>query len=460
MADDSVVKKIPPHDNNAERSVIGAMMLDRDAISEVSSIIVKEDFYNTQYGILFDAMVKLYDEGKPVDEIILGEKLREMGAPDEISGLGYLGEILSSVQTSAFATNYAQIVKDKSYLRKLIKFSDNLTARSYESSEPVEDIMSKAESDIFNMMQKRTGSKDFTPINKVVVGVIEEIEAATKTKGKINGLRTGFTDLDNMLTGLHGGELLLVAARPSMGKTAFVLNIAHHVAIKESVPVVIFSLEMSKSQLVTRLVAVDSMVEAKSLKTGDISDSDWSKIVSTADVMAKAPIFIDDNSDISIADLRTKCRKLKQTEGIGLVIIDYLQLMSATGKVESRQIFISEVSRALKGLARELNVPVIALSQLNRAVDSRTDHKPVLADLRESGAIEQDADVVMFIYRDDYYNPDTTERPGVADIIVAKQRNGSIGPVELAWIGKYTKFANLSRERKNERGEAAESAGE
>ncbi len=460
MADDSVVKKIPPHDNNAERSVIGAMMLDRDAISEVSSIIVKEDFYNTQYGILFDAMVKLYDEGKPVDEIILGEKLREMGAPDEISGLGYLGEILSSVQTSAFATNYAQIVKDKSYLRKLIKFSDNLTARSYESSEPVEDIMSKAESDIFNMMQKRTGSKDFTPINKVVVGVIEEIEAATKTKGKINGLRTGFTDLDNMLTGLHGGELLLVAARPSMGKTAFVLNIAHHVAIKESVPVVIFSLEMSKSQLVTRLVAVDSMVEAKSLKTGDISDSDWSKIVSTADVMAKAPIFIDDNSDISIADLRTKCRKLKQTEGIGLVIIDYLQLMSATGKVESRQIFISEVSRALKGLARELNVPVIALSQLNRAVDSRTDHKPVLADLRESGAIEQDADVVMFIYRDDYYNPDTTERPGVADIIVAKQRNGSIGPVELAWIGKYTKFANLSRERKNDRGEAAESAGE
>ena len=460
MADDSVVKKIPPHDNNAERSVIGAMMLDRDAISEVSSIIVKEDFYNTQYGILFDAMVKLYDEGKPVDEIILGEKLREMGAPDEISGLGYLGEILSSVQTSAFATNYAQIVKDKSYLRKLIKFSDNLTASSYESSEPVEDIMSKAESDIFNMMQKRTGSKDFTPINKVVVGVIEEIEAATKTKGKINGLRTGFTDLDNMLTGLHGGELLLVAARPSMGKTAFVLNIAHHVAIKESVPVVIFSLEMSKSQLVTRLVAVDSMVEAKSLKTGDISDSDWSKIVSTADVMAKAPIFIDDNSDISIADLRTKCRKLKQTEGIGLVIIDYLQLMSATGKVESRQIFISEVSRALKGLARELNVPVIALSQLNRAVDSRTDHKPVLADLRESGAIEQDADVVMFIYRDDYYNPDTTERPGVADIIVAKQRNGSVGPVELAWIGKYTKFANLSRERKNERGEAAESAGE
>ena len=405
-------------------------------------------------------MVKLYDEGKPVDEIILGEKLREMGAPDEISGLGYLGEILSSVQTSAFATNYAQIVKDKSYLRKLIKFSDNLTASSYESSEPVEDIMSKAESDIFNMMQKRTGSKDFTPINKVVVGVIEEIEAATKTKGKINGLRTGFTDLDNMLTGLHGGELLLVAARPSMGKTAFVLNIAHHVAIKESVPVVIFSLEMSKSQLVTRLVAVDSMVEAKSLKTGDISDSDWSKIVSTADVMAKAPIFIDDNSDISIADLRTKCRKLKQTEGIGLVIIDYLQLMSATGKVESRQIFISEVSRALKGLARELNVPVIALSQLNRAVDSRTDHKPVLADLRESGAIEQDADVVMFIYRDDYYNPDTTERPGVADIIVAKQRNGSVGPVELAWIGKYTKFANLSRERKNERGEAAESAGE
>ncbi|MBP3233441.1 MAG: replicative DNA helicase [Eubacterium sp.] len=449
MAEENTIRRIPPHDINAERSVIGSMLMDRDAISEVSAILIKEDFYNTQYGIIYDAMVDLYNEGKPVDEIILGEKLREKGAPEEISSLGFLGEILANVPTAAFAKDYAAIVKDKAYLRRLIKLSDGVTARAYESSEPVDTIMEKAESDIFKLMQNRSGSTEFQPIRNIVVNVISEIEAAAKNKGQINGLRTGFTDLDNMLTGLHGGELLLVAARPAMGKTAFVLNIAHHVATREKVPVVMFSLEMSREQLVTRLVAVDSMVEAKNLKTGDISDSDWTKLIRSADELAGVNVFIDDNSSITIAELRTKCRKLKQTEGIGLIIIDYLQLMSSSEKVESRQLFISEVSRSLKALARELNVPVIALSQLNRAVDSRPDHRPVLADLRESGAIEQDADVVMFIYRDDYYNPDTTEKPGVAEIIVAKQRNGATGPVELAWLSKYTKFANLARPKDN-----------
>ncbi|HBZ03232.1 MAG TPA: replicative DNA helicase [Lachnospiraceae bacterium] len=449
MAEENTIRRIPPHDINAERSVIGSMLMDRDAISEVSAILIKDDFYNTQYGIIYDAMVDLYNEGKPVDEIILGEKLREKGAPEEISSLGFLGEILANVPTAAFAKDYAAIVKDKAYLRRLIKLSDGVTARAYESSEPVDTIMEKAESDIFKLMQNRSGSTEFQPIRNIVVNVISEIEAAAKNKGQINGLRTGFTDLDNMLTGLHGGELLLVAARPAMGKTAFVLNIAHHVATREKVPVVLFSLEMSREQLVTRLVAVDSMVEAKNLKTGDISDSDWTKLIRSADELAGVNVFIDDNSSITIAELRTKCRKLKQTEGIGLIIIDYLQLMSSSEKVESRQLFISEVSRSLKALARELNVPVIALSQLNRAVDSRPDHRPVLADLRESGAIEQDADVVMFIYRDDYYNPDTTEKPGVAEIIVAKQRNGATGPVELAWLSKYTKFANLARPKDN-----------
>ena len=449
MAEENTIRRIPPHDINAERSVIGSMLMDRDAISEVSAILIKDDFYNTQYGIIYDAMVDLYNEGKPVDEIILGEKLREKGAPEEISSLGFLGEILANVPTAAFAKDYAAIVKDKAYLRRLIKLSDGVTARAYESSEPVDTIMEKAESDIFKLMQNRSGSTEFQPIRNIVVNVISEIEAAAKNKGQINGLRTGFTDLDNMLTGLHGGELLLVAARPAMGKTAFVLNIAHHVATREKVPVVMFSLEMSREQLVTRLVAVDSMVEAKNLKTGDISDSDWTKLIRSADELAGVNVFIDDNSSITIAELRTKCRKLKQTEGIGLIIIDYLQLMSSSEKVESRQLFISEVSRSLKALARELNVPVIALSQLNRAVDSRPDHRPVLADLRESGAIEQDADVVMFIYRDDYYNPDTTEKPGVAEIIVAKQRNGATGPVELAWLSKYTKFANLARPKDN-----------
>ena len=451
MAEENVVKRIPPHDNNAERSVVGSMLMDRDAISEVSAILTKEDFYNAQFGLLFEAMVDLYNEGKPVDEIILGEKLREKGAPEEIYSMSYLGEILANISTAAFVKSYAAIVKDKSYLRKMIKLSDNTMNRAYSGQESVDTIMETTESEMFQLMQKRSGATDFVPIRNILVDVIGEIEAATKTKGRINGLRTGFTDLDNMLTGMHGGELILVAARPSMGKTAFVLNIAHHVALKENVPVVMFSLEMSREQLVTRLVAVDAMVDAKSLKTGDLSDEDWTKIISTADDMAKAAIFIDDNSSINMAQLRSKCRKLKQTEGIGLIIIDYLQLMSSPERVESRQLFISEVSRALKALARELNVPVIALSQLNRAVDSRPDHKPVLADLRESGAIEQDADVVMFIYRDDYYNPDTTEKPGVAEIIVAKQRNGSTGPVDLAWISRYTKFANLS---KKEQGQA------
>lgn len=444
MAEENVIKRIPPQDLNAEKSVIGSMLLDKDAISEVSSMLTKEDFSNAQYGILFEAIVSLYNEGKPVDEIVLSEKLREMGAPDSVANLNYIGEILAGEATAAFAKNYAQIVKDKSYLRKLIKLAENMMASAYEGRENADDIMEKSESEMFALMQKKSGLRDFTSINEVLSNVISEIEAATLNKGKINGLRTGFTDLDNMLTGLHGGELLLVAARPAMGKTAFVLNIAHHVAFKEKVPVVIFSLEMSAEQLVTRLVSVDSMVEAKSLKTGEITDDDWIKIVETTNNMAGADLFIDDNSSITIAELRTKCRKLHQTKNIGLIIIDYLQLMNSSTKVESRQLFIAEVSRALKGLAKELNVPVIALSQLNRAVDSRPDHRPQLADLRESGAIEQDADVVMFIYRDDYYTKEESLKPGVAEITIAKQRNGSTGVVDLAWIGKYTKFANVS----------------
>ena len=444
MAEENVIKRIPPQDLNAEKSVIGSMLLDKDAISEVSSMLTKEDFSNAQYGILFEAIVSLYNEGKPVDEIVLSEKLREMGAPDSVANLNYIGEILAGEATAAFARNYAQIVKDKSYLRKLIKLAENMMASAYEGRENADDIMEKSESEMFALMQKKSGLRDFTSINEVLSNVISEIEAATLNKGKINGLRTGFTDLDNMLTGLHGGELLLVAARPAMGKTAFVLNIAHHVAFKEKVPVVVFSLEMSAEQLVTRLVSVDSMVEAKSLKTGEITDDDWIKIVETTNNMAGADLFIDDNSSITIAELRTKCRKLHQTKNIGLIIIDYLQLMNSSSKVESRQLFIAEVSRALKGLAKELNVPVIALSQLNRAVDSRPDHRPQLADLRESGAIEQDADVVMFIYRDDYYTKEESLKPGVAEITIAKQRNGATGVVDLAWIGKFTKFANVS----------------
>lgn len=445
MADtDSTIKRIQPHDNDAERGLIGAMLIDRDAISDAAALLQKEDFYNAQYGLLFEAMVELYNEGKDIDEVILSERLRQKGAPDEISSLQYIGDILADIRTSAFAKNYAEIIRDKSYLRKLIRTMNELSGKAYENRESVDAILEESEDNIFRLVQSRNGSSDLVPIQKIVLDVINEIEEATRRDGRISGLRTGFTDLDNMLTGMHKGELLLVAARPSMGKTAFVLNIAHFVAVHEQIPVLMFSLEMSKEQLVTRLVSVDSMVDAKALRTGDINDEDWGRIIESTNTIARAPLFIDDNSSITVAELRSKCRKLKATENIGLIVIDYLQLMNSQRPVESRQQFISEVSRSLKGVARELQVPVIALSQLNRAVDARPEHRPVLADLRESGAIEQDADVVMFIYRDEYYNKDT-EKPGVAEIIVAKQRNGSTGSVDLAWLGQYTKFANLAK---------------
>ncbi len=435
------IRRIKPHNNDAEKYVIGAMLMDRNVISEVSGMLEKEDFYNAQYGILFENMVELYNEGKAVDIVTLTEKLKKKNVPEEVSGMQFISTIVSDIMTTVHAKDHAQIIQDNSVLRKLINISDDISKNCYDAGDNVENILETAEASIFNLVQNRSGSKGFTPIKKIVIDVIGEIEKASKNQGRVNGLPTGFTDLDNMLTGLHSDELILVAARPSMGKTAFVLNIAHHVAVRQNIPVVIFSLEMSKEQLVTRLVAVDSMVDAQAIKTGDLKDDDWEKIIESTEEIAKAPIFIDDNSGITVSELRSKCRKLKQQNNIGLIIIDYLQLMNSAKAVESRQQFISDVSRSLKGVARELGVPVIALSQLNRAVDARTDHKPVLADLRESGAIEQDADVVMFIYRDEYYNKET-EKPGIAEIIVAKQRNGSTGSVDLVWLGKYTKFSN------------------
>lgn len=449
MADsENVVRRVLPHDSGAERGIIGSMMMSPDAISQAAGTLLKEDFYNTQYGLLFEAMVQLNNKGREVDEITLGEQLRQMGAPEEISGLSYIGEILAEVQTAVFVKDYCRIVKDKADLRRLIRMTERLQAECYNAQDDVANILERGEEEIFQLAQGRGAEADFQPIRKTTIEVIGQIEKAARNKGKINGLPTGFTDLDQKLTGLHEGELILVAARPAMGKTAFVLNIAHHVATRENVPVAIFSLEMGKDQLVSRLMAMDAHVDAQSLKTGTLSEDEWKLVIESANRIAAAPIYINENSGITMAKMRSICRKWKQAYNIGLIVIDYLQLMSSAGRVESRQQFIADVSRALKGLARELKVPVIALSQLNRAVDSRPDHRPVLADLRESGAIEQDADVVAFIYRDDYYHKDS-ERPGVAEIIVAKQRSGSTGTVELFWIGKYTLFRNLAQEKKS-----------
>lgn len=444
MAEENAVKRIPPRDEEAERSVIASMIIDKEAASEISAILTKDDFSVAAYGIIYQALVDLTFAGMQIDEVILVNKLKEMGAPDELCNTEYITDIVMQLTTSAFAVEHAEIVKNKSNLRRLIKISEEMAKSGYEDQKSADELAALAEDKIFKLVQNMNNRSDYVPIKNILINVIGEIEEATRHKGRVNGLATGFNDLDTKLTGLHKGELILVAARPSMGKTAFVLNIAHHVAVKEKVPVAIFSLEMSKESLVSRVLSVDSRVEAQAIRTGDVKDSDWIKIIESTDNISRAPLIIDDNSSITLAEMRSKCRKLKHTEKIGLIIIDYLQLINPVGKVESHQQFISDISRALKGIARELEVPVIALSQLNRAVDSRPDHRPVLSDLRDSGAIEQDADVVMFIYRDDYYNPDT-EKKGIAEIIVAKQRNGSTGPIELAWLGKYTKFANLAR---------------
>lgn len=443
--DEAVIKKVQPNSMDAEQSVIGSMLMSRDAIVDAADILTKDDFYYSQYGFLFEAMVTLYNEGKPVDLLTVSNKLKEMGVPEAVSSMDYVGDIINAVPTSSHAKQYARIVQDNAIRRKLIRFGEHMSEACYLGKSAVEDVLEESEKELFDITQNRGGGDEFVPMQEIVLNVLDTIEENAKRGSKITGVPTGFIDLDEKLTGLHGSELILIAARPAMGKTAFALNIAQNASMKSNVPCAIFSLEMSKEQLATRLIAMDSMVDSQAIRTGQLVDDDWNELMASTYKVGSAPLFIDDTPGITIAELRSKCRKLKQTQDIGLIIIDYLQLMSAgSGRSESRQQEISEISRSLKKLARELDVPIIALSQLNRAVDSREDHKPVMSDLRESGAIEQDADVIMFIYRDDYYNKESTKQ-GIADIIIAKQRNGSTGPVELVWMGKYTKFANKER---------------
>ena len=443
--DEALIKRVPPHSIEAEQSVVGAMLMDKDAITTASEIISGADFYQTAYGVIFDSVVELYDEGKPVDLITLQDRLKEKDVPEEISSLEFVRDLVTAVPTSANVKYYADIVAEKSTLRKLIKMNDEITNACYLAKEPVEAIMERTEKKVFELVQNRN-SGDYVPIKQVVLNALERIEKSSKTKGVVTGIQTGFIDLDYMTSGLQPSDLILVAARPSMGKTAFVLNIAQHAAFRQNKTVAIFSLEMSKEQLVNRLFALESYVDAQLLRTGNLKDSDWEKLIEGAGVIGQSKLIIDDTPGISISEMRSKCRKYKLEHGLDLIIIDYLQLMSGSvgGKSESRQQEISEISRSLKALARELNVPVISLSQLSRAVEQRPDHRPMLSDLRESGAIEQDADVVMFIYRDDYYHKDT-EHINEAEIIIAKQRNGPIGTVTLTWLPQYTKFANSQR---------------
>jgi len=439
--DEAVLKRTMPQSIEAEQSVVGSMLLDNEAIVIASEIITSEDFYNKQYGVLFDAMVELQNEGSSVDVVTLQNRLKEKDVPPEVCSLEFIRDLVAMVPTSANVRHYARIVADKALLRRLIRLNEDIANTCYQGKESTDFILEDTEKRVFDLIQRR-GSSDFVPIRQVVMNAMDKIEISSKNHGNVTGIATGFLDLDYRTAGMQPSDLVLIAARPSMGKTAFVLNIAQNVAFKQNECVAIFSLEMSKEQLVNRMFSLESSVDAQKLRTGQLMDDEWEKLIEGANTIGKSKLIIDDTPGITVSELRSKCRKFKLEHGLKMIIIDYLQLMSGSGRSDSRQQEISDISRSLKSLARELNVPVLALSQLSRAVEQRPDHRPMLSDLRESGAIEQDADVVMFIYRDDYYNKET-DRKGISEIIIAKQRNGPIGTVELAWLPQYTKFANL-----------------
>ena len=442
--DDALIKRVLPHSLEAEQSVIGSMLMDREAIITASEIVTADDFYQHQYGVMYESMVELFNEGKPVDLVTLQNRLKEKDVPPEVSSLEFVRDIITTVPTSANVKYYATIVKEKAVLRRLIRVNEEIANDCYLGRDPLETILADTEKKIFDLLQSRS-SGDFVPIRQVALNVLENIEKASKTKETVTGVPTGFIDLDYKTSGFQPSDFILIAARPSMGKTAFVLNVVDHVAVKKGIPCMVFSLEMSKEQLVNRMLSMESNVDSQKLRTGTLTDSDWDAVVEGVGIIGGSKLIIDDTPGISISELRSKYRKMKLEHGLGMVIIDYLQLMTGSGKSsDNRQQEISEISRSLKALAREMQAPVVALSQLSRACETRTDHRPMLSDLRESGAIEQDADVVMFLYRDDYYNKDS-EMKDMAEVIIAKQRNGPIGTVNLVWMPQYTKFANATR---------------
>ena len=442
--DEAIIKRIQPHSIEAEQSVVGSMLMDKDAIVTAMETVHGDDFYDRRYGVMFETMVELYSEGKPVDLVTLQDRLREKNVPPEVCSVEFIRELITAVPYSSNVRQYARIVYEKAVMRRLIRTNEEIADTCYGGNEPLEVILEDTEKRIFDLLKDRSGG-DFTPIREIALATLEKIEQASRNKSAITGIPTGFTDLDYKLSGLQPSDLVLVAARPSMGKTAFVLNIAQYAALRKNYTVAIFSLEMSKEQLVNRLFAMESRVDSQALRTGNLSDTDWDKLVESVGIIGSSRLIIDDTPGISVSELRSKCRKFKLEYGLDLIIIDYLQLMSGGKRSsESRQQEISEISRSLKAIAREIGAPVIALSQLSRAVESRNDKRPMLSDLRESGAIEQDADVVMFIYRDDYYNKDT-ENPNIAEIIIAKQRNGPTGTVNLVWLPDYTKFVSMEK---------------
>ncbi len=439
------LQHIPPHNIEAEQSVLGSMLLDKEAVAAATEVLRGDDFYVEAHKEIYEAILDIYDSGTPVDLVTVVEALRQRGTLEAVGGGAYISDLSMAVPSTANVRYYIKIVEEKSILRRLIAASNEIIRDSYEAAEDLDLIIDSAEKKIFDISQRKN-ARTFEHIKTILLETYNKIEELTKTKGKTVGLETGFTDFDMRTSGLQPSDLILVAARPSMGKSSFAVNIAQYAAVRNKVPVAIFSLEMSRDQLVQRMLSSEANVELQKIRTGNLNEDDWMKLVQAAEPLSQAPIFIDDTPGISAMEIRSKARRLKMEHGLGLIVIDYLQLMSGRGKAESRQQEVSEISRSLKALARELDVPVIALSQLSRAPESRTDHRPMLSDLRESGAIEQDADLVVFLYRDEYYNPETTKK-NIAEAIIAKQRNGPTGAVELVWLGQFTKFANYEKVR-------------
>lgn len=438
------ISRIPPHSVESEQSILGSIILDKDAIITVAETINPSDFYKEAHKIIYESMLKLNSNNEPIDLITLIEELRKEGHLDNIGGISYLTSLSTIVPTTSNVKYYANIVKEKSVMRQLIKASNEIINLGYDASTDVQEILDKAEKNIFDISQEKSGD-DIQPINLVLQDTFDMIERLCTQKSDVTGITTGFEDLNKKINGLQRTDLILLAARPAMGKTAFSLNLVQNAALKGDASVAVFSLEMSKEQLVQRILSAQSNVELSKIKTGTLGESDWPRIIDAMAVLSEANIFIDDTPGIKISEIRSKCRRLKIEKGLDLIMIDYLQLMEGEGKNENRQQEIAKISRSLKILAKELDCPVVALSQLSRSPELRKDHRPILSDLRESGSIEQDADIVMFLYRDEYYHEDS-EKKNIGEVIVAKNRHGETGNVELVWFGQVQKFADKVRE--------------
>ncbi|OBR66648.1 replicative DNA helicase [Paenibacillus oryzae] len=436
--------RIPPQNTEAEQAVIGAILLQPEALITAMERVRSEDFYTTAHQRIYEAMIELGEDNQPVDLVTLTAHLQDAGLLEEIGGVGYLAKLANAVPTAANVDYYAQIVEEKSMLRRLIRTATNIVSDGYANSEDVSALLSDAEKKILEISNRRSSS-GFISIRDVLMEVFEKVEFLYSNKGGTTGIPSGFVDLDKMTAGFQRSDLIIVAARPSVGKTAFALNIAQNVGVRARETVAIFSLEMSAAQLVQRMICAEANVDATRMRTGTLEGDDWEKLTMAIGALSEAQIYIDDTPGITVADIRAKCRRLKKERGLGMILIDYLQLIQGRGKAgENRQQEVSEISRTLKQIARELEVPVIALSQLSRGVEQRQDKRPMMSDLRESGSIEQDADIVSFLYRDDYYDKES-EKKNIIEIIIAKQRNGPVGTVELVFLKNYNKFVSLDR---------------